>query len=80
MEQPGDFRLLIRPVPHARPLATRLRHVLKGLLRAYGFRVVSVEELPSGPTAASAAGTTAGEARPPAAPGHSSDPGAVPSV
>lgn len=50
-ERPGDFRLVIRAVPgDERPLAVRLRHVLKGLLRGQGFRCVSIEELPGGTT------------------------------
>jgi hypothetical protein len=45
--QPGDFRLTIRPGRDAVPTVVRLRRLLKMLLRGYGFRCISVEELPA---------------------------------
>ena len=32
------FRLIIRSEPSETPVVIRLRHVLKGLLRAWGFK------------------------------------------
>jgi len=39
------YRLTLRALPGDTPVAIRLRHVLKGLLRAWGFRCERVEQL-----------------------------------
>lgn len=38
-------RLTLRTLPDDTPVAIRLRHVLKGLLRTWGFRAECVEQL-----------------------------------
>ncbi len=40
------FTLTIRALPSETPVAVRLRHVLKGMLRAWGFRCERIEQLP----------------------------------
>jgi hypothetical protein len=40
-ERNRAFVLTIRPLPDRTPVEIRLRHVLKRLLRSYGFRCVS---------------------------------------
>ncbi len=42
------FRLTIRSEPSETPAVIRLRHVLKGLLRAWGFRAEVVEDITGG--------------------------------
>jgi hypothetical protein len=57
----GDYLLRLRPERSSVPVVIRLRHVLKALLRTYGFRALSVEEVPADrppATAADAAGGT----------------------
>jgi hypothetical protein len=42
-----QFTLTLRAIPGKRaPVIIRLRHVLKALLRAYGFRCVSCRPMP----------------------------------
>jgi hypothetical protein len=37
-----DVHLVLRPLPDAVPSAVRLRRLVKSLLRAYSFRLVSI--------------------------------------
>jgi hypothetical protein len=57
LEQPGDFRLVLRPLKDATPAIIRLRHALKHLLRAWNLRCVEAVEVPA--AASSAAATAA---------------------
>ena len=41
-----DYRLILRPLPGSVLAVIRLRRVLKAFLRGYGFRCVSIEEVP----------------------------------
>lgn len=43
-----DIRLVLRPLPDEVPVAIRLRQLLKYALRAQGFRLVRLEEVPRG--------------------------------
>jgi hypothetical protein len=55
---PGDrIRLTLKALPADVPVAIRLRHVLKGLLRAWGLRCVLVERVEPAQTAATTATT-----------------------
>jgi hypothetical protein len=45
MSEPERYRLTLRALPDNTLVAIRLRHVLKGLLRAWGFRAERVEQL-----------------------------------
>jgi hypothetical protein len=50
------FRLVVRAEPGCVPALIRLRRLLKGLLRGYGFRALEVAHLPeSQPDGGSAA-------------------------
>jgi len=46
-QQPAGerYRLTLRALPSDTPVAIRLRHILKGLLRAWDFRCERVEQL-----------------------------------
>ena len=41
-----EYRVTLRTVPRAGPAELRLRRALKVLLRAFGLKCVSVEEVP----------------------------------
>jgi hypothetical protein len=40
------YRLTVEALPDSAPAIIRLRRVIKSLLRAYGFRLLAVVELP----------------------------------
>jgi hypothetical protein len=41
-----DFLIHLRALPRTGPVVNRLRRFLKSALRVWGFRVVSVQEVP----------------------------------
>jgi hypothetical protein len=66
VEQPGDIRLTLRPLPSDGPVAARLKMLLKVALRRFDLRCVDVRAV-SGREAPE--GQPAGETDPAARPG-----------
>lgn len=46
-EQPGDIRIVLRPLADGVPVPMRLKRLLKYALRLLGFRCLHVEEVKS---------------------------------
>ncbi len=46
MQQPGDYHVILRPLPDTVPGVVRLRRFLKTALRGFGLRCVTVDEVP----------------------------------
>ena len=44
MDERPIYTLILRPEPHVEEPTRELRHILKVLLRRFGFRAVSVSE------------------------------------
>ncbi len=65
------FQLTLRPLPDDRPVALRLRAMLKNALRQQRLRCVEILELPAPGSPATAAGPPRTADEPPAGPGGS---------
>jgi hypothetical protein len=66
------YRLTVEALPGDVPAPVRLKRLLKGVLRGYGFRCLEAREVPSGPpppglaAPAGGSGVTVGEETAPA--------------